>query len=167
MPRSFTDNAGRSWTFAITIPEARRIRTRCGVDLLDPEQLRAAASDLVRFIDLMFAALEPQAKERNITDEQFGVAIEGHVDDACDALQAELADFFRRVGRVKAAEALEVGMEAGKQHADAVNQKLDRPTLKALIEKDLAADMAKLDAAIAAVKPGAASPQSQPSPDSA
>lgn len=109
----------------------------------------------------MFAALEPQAKSANVSDEAFGIAIEGCVDAATDAFQAELADFFRRIGRVKAAEALEVGMEAGRDHAAAVDRKLDRETLRALIQQDLNQELSELDKAIEALKRGA---ELQPSP---
>ncbi len=152
--RSFIDNAGREWRFTINIPEARRIRQRVGIDLLDGRQLKDAVEDQLRWIDLMFAIVEPQAKASGVTDEMFGLALEGCLDEATEALTGEIADFFRRLGRVKAAEAMEVGMEAGRDYQSKIDQRLNRDTIRAMIDRELEKDLADLDAAIAKLATG-------------
>lgn len=111
--RTFTDNAGRSWTVAITIGSAKRVRDLAGVDLLDlqagdPPLLARLGFDIALVCDVVYAVVQPQAEEREVSDREFGEALGGGAALAAQmALCEDLADFFRGLGRTDQATALE------------------------------------------------------------
>ena len=103
----FTDNQGRQWLVEFTIGDIRRIARRTGIDLMGlldkpaadsagPRLLDRLQTDLSLVIDLVFAAVEPQAVERNLSDEDFGRSLDGAAAGAAEtALWEALADFFQ------------------------------------------------------------------------
>jgi len=76
----FKDTAGRTWSVEITIDTARRVRDRVGVDLLSTkllDLLESVLGDLVLLCDVLFVIVEPQARERAVTDSEFGKSMAG------------------------------------------------------------------------------------------
>lgn len=112
--RSFTDNAGRTWTVALNIGAVKRVKGLLSVDLLamlkgDPPLITQLGTDVVLLCDVIFAILKPQADEAGVTDEQFGAALSGDaILSARRAFYEELADFFLHMGRPDVARALEM-----------------------------------------------------------
>ena len=110
--RSFTDNAGRTWTIALSIGAVKRLKGLLGVDLLalaegDPPLLTRLGTDVILLCDIIFALVKPQADQACVTDEQFGAALGGDaILSAQKAFYEELADFFLKLGRGDLARAL-------------------------------------------------------------
>jgi hypothetical protein len=96
--KTFTDNAGRSWSITINVDAIRRARTLVGVDLLgivDGQLLQKLIADPVLLCDCVYALCKPQADQAKVSDEEFGRAMAGDaIDAATTALLEELVGFF-------------------------------------------------------------------------
>jgi hypothetical protein len=110
--RSFTDNAGRTWTIAMNLGAVKRLKGLLGVDLLaladgEPPLLTRLGTDVILLCDVIFALVKPQADQAGVTDEQFGAALGGEAILAAQkAFYEELTDFFLKLGRSDLARAL-------------------------------------------------------------
>jgi len=115
--KTFTDSAGRSWTIALNIDAAKRVRDLLGVNLLEPEKgdpplLMRIGTDEILLCDCIYCLCKPQADQQNVTDEQFGAALGGEAILAAQtAFYEELIDFFRQRGRSDRARAVQTQME--------------------------------------------------------
>lgn len=106
--KTFTDNAGRVWTVAVTVATIKRVRDLAGVDLLrivepadanqppgEPALLDQLASDPVLLVNVLFAACQPQAAAAGMSDTDFGAAMAGDaIAAAGEALLEELVSFY-------------------------------------------------------------------------
>jgi hypothetical protein len=140
--KTFSDNAGRTWTVSLNVDAIKRVRTLVDVDLMQAvggKLLERLTTDPVLLCDILYAVCKSECDVRNVTDEDFGRALAGDaIDAATTALLEELVDFFpqakRRVlgkamGKLKAlqARALEVA-----------ELRLDSPELENAMEQALA-----------------------------
>jgi len=95
--KTFTDNAGRTWTVAINVDAIKRVRDLLEVDLLevlDGKLIEKLYRDPVLLCDVVYAACKPEADARNVTDEDFGRAMAGDaIEHATKALLEELVGF--------------------------------------------------------------------------
>ena len=95
--RTFTDNAGRTWTVAINVDAIKRVRDLLKVDLLEileGKLIEKLYRDPVLLCDVVYAACKPEADARNVTDEDFGRAMAGDaIEHATKALLEELVGF--------------------------------------------------------------------------
>jgi hypothetical protein len=95
--KTFTDNAGRTWTVAINVDAIKRVRDLVEVDLLevlDGKLIEKLYRDPVLLCDVVYAACKPEADARNVTDEDFGRAMAGDaIEHATKALLEELVGF--------------------------------------------------------------------------
>jgi hypothetical protein len=113
MMKTFTDNAGRGWTVALTIDSVKRVRDLLGVNLLelnkgDPPLLTQLGQDVILLCDVIYCLVKPQADAAGVSDEQFGAALGGEaILEAQKAFFQELVGFFRQVGRGDMAQAAE------------------------------------------------------------
>ena len=95
--KTFTDTAGREWTIELHTTAIKRIRSLTGVDLLADDGAGVVAK-LIRdpelLCDVVYAAVQPQADERGVSDEDFGRAMHGDpIGAATEALVDELVSF--------------------------------------------------------------------------
>ena len=105
--QSFTDNAGRTWTLALTYGSAKRVKGLLGddVDLLaleqgDPPLLTRLGTDVMLLCDVIFALLKPQADEQGVSDEQWAETMGGDaIMAAQDGLYEEIISFFQSRAR--------------------------------------------------------------------
>lgn len=150
--RSFTDSKGRSWSIALNIAAARRVRQQLGVDLLDanlPEVLKRVFADTVLLCDVLFVIADANAEPNSrVSSEDFGRALHGdYIEKGADALLGALEDFTpsprarARVGQM---------LKAVRSEMAKVQDQAD----------------AAVEAAIARLASGQASSVSQPSPAS-
>lgn len=116
--RIFKDGVGNEWSFELNVFEFKRTRATFG-DLLDPEYFLNKMDDAVFVVDLLFALVADQAKERGVDATTFAKSFRGDaLDDAKKALWDEYLDFFpsRRRDAMRAAlakiEALNVAAQA-------------------------------------------------------
>jgi hypothetical protein len=135
MPRTFTDNAGRSWQIAVTVSTIRRVRAEAGVDLAAAGRtapggesvLERIASDPVLLADALYAIVRPEAEARKITPEQFGEALAGDaVEAAADALVEEIVDFFPTPVRARWRRAMDLAKAARSRNEAQVDRELER-----------------------------------------
>lgn len=98
--KTFTDNAGRTWTVTINVDAIKRVRTLVQVNLLDVlddgcKLLAELHDDPVLLVDVLYCICKPEADAQNVTDEEFGRAMSGDaILQASTALLEELSDFF-------------------------------------------------------------------------
>ncbi len=96
--KTFSDNAGRSWTIALNVGALKRVRALCDVDLMaavEGKLVERLVSDPVLLCDVLYAVCKAEADVKGISDEEFGQALSGDaIDAATTALLEELVDFF-------------------------------------------------------------------------
>ena len=140
--KTFKDTAGREWTIEINVAALKRVRSLTGVDLLgvlDGSLIEKLIQDPVLLCDVVYAAVKPQADERNVADEDFGRAMAGDaIEDATTALLDELVSFCpsprdrANLGRILAA--TRTVMDKAR---DMVEAKLDSGELERLAEQTI------------------------------
>jgi hypothetical protein len=95
--KTFTDNAGRTWTVAINVDAIKRVRSLLNVDLLEILEgglIEKLYRDPVLLCDVVYAVCKPEADALNVTDEEFGRAMAGDaIEHATKALLEELVGF--------------------------------------------------------------------------
>ena len=98
--KTFTDNAGRTWTVTINVDAIKRVRTLAQVNLLDVlddgcKLLAELHDDPVLLVDVLYCLCKPEADAQNVSDIEFGRAMSGDaILQASTALLEELSDFF-------------------------------------------------------------------------
>jgi hypothetical protein len=118
--RTFKDNAGRTWTIAVTVGSVKRVKSLLGINLYEcagGSLLDRLANDIEMLVDLIYVLCKPEADKANVTDEQFGEALSGDaIDHATTAFKEELVIFFpsgqREVMRAALAKADDVQKRA-------------------------------------------------------
>ncbi len=95
--KTFTDNAGQTWTLVIHVDAIKRVRSLVGVDLLEIVEgtlIERLIRDPILLCDVVYAVCKPEADERGVTDEAFGRAMAGDaIEQATRALLEELVNF--------------------------------------------------------------------------
>ncbi len=95
--RTFTDNAGRTWTVAINIDAIKRVRALLDVDLLeivDGKLIERLIRDPVLLCDVVYVLCKPETDAQGVSDEEFGRAMAGDaIEHATKALLEELVGF--------------------------------------------------------------------------
>ena len=128
--KTFTDNAGRTWTLSLTIDSAKRVRDLLGINLLEPEAgdpplITRLGTDEFLLCDVLYCLIKPQAASLNISSEQFGQSIGGDVILAAQTcLYDELIDFFLKRGRTDRAKAAQTQQKMINLAIQQVTQKL-------------------------------------------
>lgn len=153
--KTFTDNAGRTWTVAINVTTLKQVRSLVGVDLLDvvnegDSLLERLAGDPILLCDVIFALCKEHADAQNVTDADFGRAMAGDaIGSAIDALLEELVDFFRGDKRKTLQRALKLMRRYEEKALKAAQTKLEDPRLEAVVDSAVARMTARMDERIA------------------
>ena len=141
--KTFTDTAGRTWTIALTIDAAKRVKGLLDVNLLelesgDPPLLTRLGTDVILLCDVIFALVKPQADANGVTDEQFGAALGGEAILAAQtALYEELVLFFQGLGRSDLAKAVDTQRRMIDLAVSRIETRIDKLDLEAAIETTL------------------------------
>jgi len=141
--KTFTDTAGRTWTIALTIDAAKRVKSLLDVNLLeleagDPPLLTRLGTDVILLCDVIFALVKPQADAAGVTDEEFGRALGGEAILAAQtALYEELVDFFRKLGRGDLAKAVDAQRRMIDLAVARIETRIDGLDLEAAVESTL------------------------------
>lgn len=144
---TFTDKKNGTWEIDLTVATIRRIKSLAGVDLL---QIGEGERPLfVRLVDdfelqgaVLWATIEPQARERGIEPEQFANLLGAkNANQAIKLFRKELADFFRDLERLADAEAVE-----GIEQAATKIQERGAARLQVKVQRTIEETMAKIDA---------------------
>lgn len=118
--RKFTDAAGRDWMIEATRDSLRRVKELAGIDLLTGEGLARVTDHqdlwalLEAWPDVLWALCQPQCQAAGVSQQQWAELLLAEVppeqppvfDGAVTAALEEIASFFRRLGRLTAAEAI-------------------------------------------------------------
>jgi len=133
--KTFTDNAGRTWTVTINVDAIKRVRTLVQVNLLDVlddgcKLLAELHDDPVLLVDVLYCICKPEADAQNVTDEEFGRAMSGDaILQASTALLEELSDFFpnarQRAAMKELLKKTETVVERLLDHAETTIEELD------------------------------------------
>ena len=122
---SFKDTEGRVWNLRITVAAIRRIKDIAGIDLGDFSVFGEGGpfsdlgSDSCRLVEIVYAAVKPEADILGVTMEKFMESFVGEtVVKASEALLESLADFFPGSQGLLIRRALELSGKA-KEDADA------------------------------------------------
>lgn len=136
----FTDTADRPWTLDLNYQEVQRLAAATEINLLtvlDPGDatLQRLTDDVEFLVDLIWAICEPQARERQIGDEEFGRGFSGDVlDRAADALIQEIASFFPRRRRELLLKMWGRISEIGDLMFAEAEKRLDSPEIEARVQ---------------------------------
>ena len=141
--KTFPDTTGRTWTVALTIDAAKRVRSLLDVNLLeleagDPPLLTRLGTDVILLCDVIFALVKPQADAAGVSDEQFAAALGGETILAAQtAFYEELVDFFRKLGRTDLAKAVDAQRRMIDLAVARIETRIDRLDLEAAVESTL------------------------------
>ena len=147
--RTFKDRDGRTWSVALNVHQMKRIRAHLGVDLVNVIALDAdrkvkvdlvdrIANDPCLLVDILWVCVEDEAKEANVTDEQFGRALAGDsIEEATKAFLDELVDFFPGAKRLFLKKAVELSRKYTGEMTDALEKALEDPELMRRIEESM------------------------------
>jgi len=148
--KTFTDTAGRTWTLALTIDAAKRVKSLLDVNLLeldlpagkagagDPPLLTRLGTDVILLCDVIFALVKPQADAAGVSDQEFAAALGGDVVLAAQtAFYEELVDFFRKLGRGDLAKAVDAQRRMIDLTVARIKTRIDRLDLEAAVESTL------------------------------
>lgn len=80
--KTFTDNAGRTWTVQVNVAAIKRVRGLVGIDLykLVDDGFQALAklvSDPVQLADVLYCLVKDEADAKQVSDEEFGRGLAG------------------------------------------------------------------------------------------
>ncbi|MCK4603006.1 MAG: hypothetical protein KAU28_11100 [Phycisphaerae bacterium] len=132
--KTFTDNAGRTWTVNVNVDAIKRVKSLLDVNLMgavDGTLLERLVGDPVLLCDIIYCICKTEADAKEISDEDFGRAMAGDaIDHATAALLEELVDFFPSQKRRLLAKALGKLKKLESMALDAAEQKLDSGELE-------------------------------------
>jgi len=143
--QKFVDRKSNVWVVEIDTSTIRRVKAVTGVNLLEcveGDLIERLSSDVLLLVDVLYAIIQPQADQQQITDEQFGEGLAGDViTDATTALLEALVAFFpeprRRLLKSAAAKYAVVQTKA----MEMVQAKLDSPELEKQLIDQLRIDL--------------------------
>ena len=137
--KTFTDAAGRTWTLALTLGTAMRVKSKLDIDLLQPEAgdpplLTRLGTDEMLLGEVLCAMLEGQFEAHKVTDKDVRSSFDGQTLLAAQkAFYEELVAFFRSRGRNDRAKAVAKQMAMIEAAVTAVETRIDALDVDATI----------------------------------
>lgn len=137
--KTFTDAAGRTWTLALTLGTAMRVKSKLDIDLLQPEAgdpplLTRLGTDEMLLGEVLCAMLDGQFEAHKVTDEDVRSSFDGQTLLAAQkAFYEELIAFFRSRGRSDRAKAVAKQMALIEAAVAAVETRIDALDIDATI----------------------------------
>lgn len=136
---TFTDQDGRSWLCAINIATVRSLKDRIGLDVMsafEGKLFSELASDPVKLGDALYVICEQQARDRGISDWDFGCLLAGDtLDRATDALIEAIIDFFPGSRREILSQIWNKQRQADRQVTAAALRRVNSSAMDRMIEK--------------------------------
>lgn len=144
--KTFTDNAGRTWTITINVDAIKRVRGLLQVNLLEVIEgklIDRLIGDPVLLCDVLFALVKPEAETKQISDEDFGRAMAGDsIDHATTGLLEELVSFFPSPrDRANLNRVLQATWRVMDKARDAIEKRIDSGEIDRIAEQALASAM--------------------------
>lgn len=102
--KTFKTLDGTDWKVVVTVGTVKRVLDDTGLKLTDMFTSQKATeqflSDDIKFCELLWSVVRPQAAEAGVTIDQFFSTIDGTVvENAAEALVSEIVDFFQEPRR--------------------------------------------------------------------
>lgn len=102
--KTFKTLDGTEWKVAVTVGTIKRVMDDTGLKLTDMFTSQKATeqflSDDIKFCEMIWSVVRPQASENGITIDQFLSTIDGEVvEAAAEAIVGETVDFFQEPRR--------------------------------------------------------------------
>ena len=139
--QKFVDRRGRVWIVDIDNATLRRVKALTDVRLLDAidgELITRLSSDPLLLGDVLFAICKPQADQQDVDDEAFAEGLAGDaIDEACKAVVDALVAYFPESRRRLLRKAAEKQRMIETRGLEAIERRLDDPTLVDSIVNDL------------------------------
>jgi hypothetical protein len=140
--KTFTDNAGRTWTIAINVDAIKRVKGLLDVNLLEVVEgtlIERLIRDPVLLCDVVYVVCKPEADEKHVSDEDFGRAMAGDaIEHATRALLEELVLFSPSPrDRANLTRVLETTWRVMDKARDLIEAKLTSNELEQSIEQAL------------------------------
>ena len=140
--KTFTDNAGRTWTIAINVDAIKRVKGLLDVNLLEVVEgtlIERLIRDPVLLCDVVYVVCKPEADEKHVSDEDFGRAMAGDaIEHATRALLEELVGFSPSPrDRANLTRVLETTWRVMDKARDLIEAKLTSNELERTIEQTL------------------------------
>jgi len=133
--KTFTDAGGRTWSITLTLGTAMHVKTKLGIDLLQPESgddsggpplLTRLGTDEMLLGEVLCAMLESQFEKNNVTAEDVQASFDGQTLLAAQkAFYEEMIDFFRSRGRNDRAKAVAKQMAMIDAAIEAIETRID------------------------------------------
>lgn len=97
--KSFRTKDGTDWQVTVSVATIKRVMDRTGLkltDLFTAEKIKEFFADEIRFCEVVYATVLPQAEAAGKSLDDFLGVVDGEViESAAEALLAEVADFFQ------------------------------------------------------------------------
>jgi hypothetical protein len=142
--KTFTDAAGRTWTIALTLGTAMRVKAKLDIDLLQPEAgepplLTRLGTDELLLGEVLCALLEGQFEAQKVSDEDVRSGFDGQTLLAAQkAFYEELIGFFRSRGRNDRAKAVAKQMALIEAAVTAAETRIDGIDVEETIREAMA-----------------------------
>ena len=148
--KCFKDRKERVWEIELNVHAMKRIRAALGVDLVNVitldrdgavkiDLVERIANDPCLLVDILWVIVEAQARERGVTDADFGSSLGGDaITGATAAFLDELVDFFPGAKRLFLKKAVEVARKYSTEAETALGRALENPELDRMIAESIA-----------------------------
>jgi hypothetical protein len=140
----FRDAKGRDWTVVVDTTTVKPVRESLQIDLLDTSgrTLERLADEPALLVDVLWVLCRDEAKERGVTDIQFGQALVGDsIDAATAALMEAVTDFFPSRKRDVLRRASAMAERVRQKGTDLALAKIENPELEAKLLATMEAEM--------------------------
>jgi hypothetical protein len=140
----FRDAKGRDWTVVVDTTTVKPVRESLQIDLLDTSgrTLERLADEPALLVDVLWVLCRDEAKERGVTDIQFGQALVGDsIDAATAALMEAVTDFFPSRKRDVLRRAAAMAERVRQKGTDMALAKIENPELEAKLLATMEAEM--------------------------
>ncbi len=110
--KTFKDSTGREWVLTLTLGTALKVKSKLGIDLLQPEAgdpplLSRLCTDELLLAEIICCLLEGQFEKHGVTEEDIFECFDGATLLASQkAFYEEMVDFFQKRGRADRAKAV-------------------------------------------------------------
>ena len=161
----FKDNADREWSLSLNGWALKKLKEAIGFDARDHESILKAANDPSLLCDVLFVLCEDHAKERSVTDRQFGEGLTGDaIDAATEAYMQESVDFFPQRQRPALRTMLAKVNETQERATTLAAEKLTSPAMDQMIERSMNEASQRMDDLLAGKSIGSSSGNAPASP---
>lgn len=132
----FRDNAEREWIVELDGYQLKKLKqSPLNFDARDHESILRAANDPVLLCDVLYLLCEDQAKDRGLSDRDFGRSLRGDtIDLATEAYIEETIDFFPQRLRQALRTTISKTRETLDTAASLATEKLNSPQMNELLQ---------------------------------